>query len=292
MEFSELHIFETIHPNKEAENRFDNLIGIDSHKKILLDTLTYLLDKSKIDSWLKKHHPKGLKFFINNIKDPLVILSGEVGCGKTELANTVCTPLAKILDKRITLFETPSNIRGIGHVGELSARITESFESVLSKVSASNYAILIIDEGDDLATSRSQNQAHHEDRAGLNVLIKQIDLIKRSSKNIVVILITNREQVLDPAFLRRATLHLKFERPNEENRTKVFKYIFQDVKLSEDVLKSLLKASERKIPFSYSDLINRVGVQALYKAISDNKSFNPASYLEILKKTEPTPLIS
>jgi SpoVK/Ycf46/Vps4 family AAA+-type ATPase len=116
-------------------------------------------------------------------------------------------------------------------------------------------------------------------------------LLKKEKKKIVVILITNRENVLDPAFYRRASLHLKFERPNRENREKIFKHIFQNVKLSESVLKELLSFSEKKPPYTYSDLIQKVGTQALFKAIELNKPFSPEIYLDTLNQTEATPLI-
>ena len=288
---SELELYETFHPNEVSINKFDNLIGIDSQKNTLLNTLNLLLNTKSIEVWKKKHHPRGLSFFDNYAKDPLIILSGEVGCGKTELANSIASPLAKKLDIIIKTYETPSNIRGSGRVGEISSRITEAFNIIKSKVVNDKLGILIIDEGDDLATSRSQNQAHHEDRAGLNVLIKQLDLLKKEKKKIVVILITNRENVLDPAFYRRATLHLKFERPNRENREKIFKHIFQNIKLNDSILKELLSSSEKNPPYTYSDLIQKIGTQALFKAIELNKPFSPEIYLDVLLKTEASPLI-
>jgi len=74
--------------------------------------------------------------------------------------------------------------------------------------------ILVLDEADDLATRRGQMQAHHEDRAGVNVLIKQIDQLSKAKAPITVIIITNRADVLDPAVVRRAALRLDFHRPD------------------------------------------------------------------------------
>ena len=75
----------------------------------------------------EKTSSKRVKLFDNYAKDPLIILSGEVGCGKTELANSIASPLAKKLDIIIKTYETPSNIRGSGRVGEISSRITGNF---------------------------------------------------------------------------------------------------------------------------------------------------------------------
>jgi ATP-dependent 26S proteasome regulatory subunit len=92
-----------------------------------------------------------------------------------------------------------------GHVGELSARITEAFTQAKARAVAIGRGILIIDEADDLATGRSQMQAHHEDRAGVNVLIKQINQLSTGSPPIALIMIINRADILDPAVIRRAS---------------------------------------------------------------------------------------
>ena len=287
-----VELIESKHPNKNAEALYESLIGIDKQKDELTATLSFLFDKDRITKWQKVHHAKGLPFVERIVSEmPLVILSGEVGCGKSALANTVGTPVAKRLDTLLTCFETPSDVRGGGRVGELSARVTSAFQQAKAKLRANECGLIIIDEADDLATSRSQNQAHHEDRAGLNVLVKQIDSISREKVNLVVLLVTNRLAVLDPAIIRRASLSLVFKRPNDEDRRKVFEYLFKGTKLENKELDKLVKVSRRNtVPFSYSDLINRVAKQAVFKAVLSDAPFSPAIYLEVLKDATPSPL--
>lgn len=288
-----LALIEKKHPDKKAEEIFDNLIGIDRQKDELVSTISFLFDKERIAKWQKEHHQDGLSFAERVIAEmPLVILSGEVGCGKSALANCVGTPVAKLLKKRLTSFETPSDVRGSGRVGELSARVTSAFQQATAKVKGDDFGLLIVDEADDLATSRSQNQAHHEDRAGLNVLVKQIDSISREKANLVVILITNRIKVLDPAIMRRASLHLIFKRPGDDERKKVFQYLFRGTKTTDKEIDKLVETSKRnKVPFSYSDLINRIAKQAVIRAVRQNIPFNSSIYLEVLKESNPSPLI-
>lgn len=290
---NELRLSETVHPNRSAKEDYDSLICIDKNKEKLLTALATLLDKQKVQQWLNKHHPKGLGIEKNLLSaSPLVILSGEVGCGKTALANSVATPLAEQLGCKIYQYETPSNIRGSGAVGEISNRITEAFESVKSKLGAEKKGILVIDEADDLATSRAQNQAHHEDRAGLNVLIKQIDLIAREHINLAVILITNRVSVFDPAVRRRTNLHLQFERPGQDELKTIFSFVLNGVKLKdEDVNELIAIASTREVPYSFSDLIQRAGKQSLYQAIKEDIPFDFEIYKSSLLAIEPSPLI-
>jgi AAA+ superfamily predicted ATPase len=291
----ELKLLESIHPNPAAESIFNNLVGIDDQKATLLNNLQLLVDKGKVTHW-HKHHHKGKLTFLSKIMDgsPLIILEGDVGCGKTVLANSIATPLAKIIDKRIKCFETPSNIRGGGKVGDISNRITQAFDAVKAQLGKADPGILIIDEADDLATSREQNQAHHEDRSGLNVLLKQIDSIAREGYLITVILITNRLSVLDPAIVRRATQIIRFDRPSDEQRGKVFEHIFDGHSLSAKELQQLIHASAPKkdVPYSFSDLIQKVGKQAIFKAIELDIPFSEKIYLEMLSSINPSPFLT
>lgn len=281
------------HPDNASQKAFDQLIAIDGQKAALLNSLELFFNKEKVDKWHKTHHSNKLGFFSNILSGtPLIILSGDVGCGKTALAHSVGTPLSNIINKRIVCFETPSNIRGGGHVGEIGNRITDAFTQVKKALKPGEMGILIIDEADDLATDRDQNQAHHEDRAGLNVLIKQIDLVSREKIELAVILITNRLKVLDPAVIRRAVQVIEFDRPGTESRKLVFKSIFEGTKVNDTDITDLVSASENKAtPFSFSDLIQKVGKQAFFLAIQSDRPFTKDIYLEVLKTTKPSPLI-
>ena len=289
----ELQLNEARHPNPVAQHNYDNLIAIEEQKSFLLNTLHLFFDTDRVSKWHKKHHHSKLAFFENIISGtPLVILVGDVGCGKTALAHTIATPLGKLIDKRVLCFETPSNIRGVGRVGEISNRITEAFTQAKSKVKGNDIGILIIDEADDLATDREQNQAHHEDRAGLNVLIKQIDSVGREKSNLAIVLITNRLKALDPAVVRRATQIVRFDRPDKEGRKEVFKYIFSGTEITSKDIDDLVKATERKdTAYSFSDLIQKVAKQALFKSIEEDKAFDKNFYLKILEKVQPSPSI-
>src|SRR5437016_9711391 len=110
-------LIESKHPDENAETVFESLIGVDKQKEELTTTLTFLFDKERITKWQKVHHGEGLPFVKRIVSEtPLVIFSGEVGCGKTALANSVGTPVAKRLDKRLPCFEPPSDVRGRGMV--------------------------------------------------------------------------------------------------------------------------------------------------------------------------------
>src|SRR5690606_8904361 len=125
---------------------FERLVGIEGHKDLLMDFLELTLRPEKFSAWIKNNHPDGLPFASElDFSSPLIILSGEVGCGKTALAGSVATPLGKRIDSRILVLETPTNLRGSGLVGEISKRITEAFSQARSSLINNNiqHGILI-----------------------------------------------------------------------------------------------------------------------------------------------------
>jgi SpoVK/Ycf46/Vps4 family AAA+-type ATPase len=290
---TEVRLIETIHPTREGMHEFDALFGIDALKEALVDELALILDRQRLQAWSSRHHAGGLGLLeISRSMLPLILLSGDVGCGKTALASCVATPVARDIDKRIVCLETPSDIRGGGHVGELSARITEAFTQAKGRAAAVGRGILIIDEADDLATGRSQMQAHHEDRAGVNVLIKQINQLAASPAPMALIMITNRADVLDPAVIRRAVLRLSFERPDDKARFAVFQRILRGTRATEAQLNELVKATAHNPAYTYSDLTDRIARLALRRASKADEPFSFYNLKAAIAEIEPSPLLT
>lgn len=285
-----VRLYTTKHPDKTAAERFDELIGIDEEKRDLLEYLLGILAPERFAAWERKHHPKGLAVLHRfERRPPLVILAGDVGCGKTELAASIGTPLAQAIQERVKAFETPSDIRGSGLVGELSLRVTAAFDAARQELGRDK-GCLIIDEADDLATSREQNQAHHEDRAGLNVLIKQIDALARDRVRLGVILVTNRFAALDPALVRRAHV-IRFSRPSREARRALFERLLGDL-LPKKNLEELLAATDRDVPFTYSDMVTRIVEPAVRRAIRDDVRLSVELLIARAKAVDPTPIFN
>ncbi len=151
--------------------------------------------------------------------------------------------------------------------------------------------ILVIDEADDLATGRSQMQAHHEDRAGVNVLIKQISQLARDSAPLAVIMISNRANVLDPAVLRRAVLSLHFARPGDEARALVFRRILDGTNPSEQQIRELVKLTHKQVPYTFSDLTDRIARPALRQAWKCDRPFGVEAVKLVIADIEPSPLM-
>src|SRR5258708_37336141 len=104
----------------------------------------------------------------------------------------------------------------------------------------SKISVLLVDEGDALAQSRELTQMHHEDRAGVNALIKGIDNLRRHNLPVLVILCTNRLSALDPAVKRRAAYVVTLQRPDASQRHALLSELLEGVVISEDELHQLV----------------------------------------------------
>src|ERR1051326_5690799 len=182
----ELFEHRVLYPDADARGRFGQLVGLDEHKSRLTKIVSLLVNPAGLEAWLERHHPDAVSV-INGVlrRPPLVVLAGDVGTGKSELAETVGDTVARQEKIEITLFPMSLSTRGQGRVGEMTQLLSAAFEHTVAEAkklkSASGKArgavILLIDEADALAQSREAAQMHHEDRAGVNALIRGIDRI-------------------------------------------------------------------------------------------------------------------
>ena len=195
-------------PDIDLKDRFDNLVGIDHQKDRLKKMLSTLVNPLGMRAWMEKFHPRA-----NNIietllrRPPLIVLEGDVGSGKTELAETIGDAVARQERMSITLYPLSLSTRGQGRVGEMTQLISSAFDFTIEEAKKlkslsgqiKGGIILLVDEADALAQSREFNQMHHEDRAGVNSFIRGIDHMGNGRLPIAVIMCTNRLGSLDPA---------------------------------------------------------------------------------------------
>jgi AAA+ superfamily predicted ATPase len=249
----------------------------------------------------KKHHKKASKVVSFVLKrPPLVVLEGDVGSGKSELATTIGDAVARQEKIDISLLPLSLSTRGEGRVGQMTKLISASFDYTIERAEklknksggARGAVILLVDEADALTQSRENAQMHHEDRAGVNAFIRGVDRIGNGKLPAAVIMCTNRLSALDPAVKRRAADILKFDRPNEEQRLTVLRESFQELGLSEEQLKEVVSAtggnSNREYGFTFSDLTQRLIPAIILDAYPDHP-VTAETALKISAKMEPTP---
>jgi SpoVK/Ycf46/Vps4 family AAA+-type ATPase len=298
-----LELFEDIveFPDKAAKLRYEQLVGLDATKEHLIKESRLLFNPHLISEWSMKHYGKEISLLSHFRKrPPLFIFSGDVGTGKTSLAESFGSEVARQEKMEITLYRLSLKSRGSGTVGEMTKLISSAFNTILSEgkkvmqngKKANNALILLIDEADALAQSRELAQMHHEDRAGVNALIRGIDTISTEHLPILVVMCTNRLSAIDPAVKRRASMIFDFVRPNEEQRHHILQQTFGDTGISGSDLENLVNATgpdgSRSYGYTYSDLMQRLLPSVLISFFPDRAiDFNEV--IRIAKETNPTP---
>lgn len=258
-------------PDPDARRRLARLIGIDLQIHRLERQLVTLLDPSGIDEWANKHGYAESTYLLETFKGrpPLVVLAGDVGSGKTELAETIGDSIARNLGIDITLLPLSLATRGQGLVGEMTRLLANAFQAVTSAAERLKSAtgkpkggiILLIDEADALAQSREALQMHHEDKAGVNALIRGVNRLSARGLPAGVVMCTNRLSALDPAIRRRAADIIEFARPTEAMRAALLGQALNGMGFSEANLKELAKLcgpnKKRDFGFTFSDITQK-----------------------------------
>lgn len=299
-EFDEL--FEQViqFPDPDMRKRLNQLVGLDSHKQTLTKVLSLLVNSSGISNWIKKHHPSA-----NSLVDivlrrpPLIVLAGDVGSGKTELALTIGDAIARQDNISISLFPLSLSTRGQGRVGQMTQLISAAFAYTVEKAkklkdasdASTGAVILFVDEADALAQSRENNQMHHEDKAGVNAFIRGVDNLASKKLPAAVIMSTNRPASLDPAIRRRAAEILNFTRPDSSERYSALQSPLTELGLDEKDIKLVVNLTGplngRAYGCTYSDLMQRLIPSIVLDAYPD-KAVHSKRVIEIARTFVPT----
>ncbi|OOV99505.1 ATPase [Pseudomonas sp. MF4836] len=289
------------YPDFEPQARLAKLVGLDDQKVRLTKILGLLVNSAGLTDWAKKFHP-GSEDLLETVlrRPPLVVLAGDVGSGKTELAETIGDAVARQEKINITLFPLSLSTRGQGRVGEMTQLISAAFDYTIEEAKklkssdgrARGAVILLIDEADALAQSRENAQMHHEDRAGVNAFIRGIDRIANAQLPAAVIMCTNRLSALDPAVKRRAAEVLSFGRPNDAQRRSVLTRRLARLGIPDIAFDELVRVTgpmEGNIPgFTFSDLTQRL-IPSIVLDAYPSQAINAGRAVRVATEMKPTP---
>lgn len=291
-------------PEPVRSARYKRLVGLDDHKARLRKEASVLADPSRIDTWARQHH--GLtgsnNVALTLLKDraPLLLFAGDVGSGKSALAESFGCDLAEQLGVGVTLYRLKLTTRGEGHVGEMTNLIGKAFSEVTNEAKMGRAAdgrllgitILVVDEADALVQSREATQMHHEDRAGVDAFLQGIDDFAGTGLPLLVVMCTNRLASLDPAVRRRAAAVFPFTRPDDTQRTQVLSDALAGYGLPPDAIDKLVIATGPRGAsspgFTFSDLTQRLVPTAILAAYPDNRLTSDL-ILSVAAAMDPTP---
>lgn len=296
-------------PNPQARQSYKELVGLDEIKTNLVNETHMLLVPQSVHQWSQEHYDEHLALVEDFLsRAPLIVFSGDVGTGKTALAESFPDVIARQAEMDMQLFRMSLTTRGSGAVGQMTTFITNAFQEVIDQAKSLRPSkgdekpqggiVLLIDEADALAQSREFDQMHHEDKAGVNSLIRGLDTLQSFSPRlpVLVLMCTNRDYALDPAIKRRASSVFQFSRPDYEQRLALLKDKLRGAGLSSETLKVLAERTgvqdEEGVPFSYSDMTQKLLPRILLEAFQEGSPIKRSHVLKVVETMDPTPPFS
>lgn len=282
-------------PSSVIEERAKHLIGFETKFQRIYGNLKLLLDQEGLKNWSKKFHNLELPV-ISQLLDryPLIILSGDVGTGKTVSAEAIADRVVRELGKEGFFLKLSTRVRGEGLHGQMGNLVNDAFAQLKNQAGKKRLAFLLIDEADAIATTRSTLQMHQEEKAAVNTLIQKIDEIRDLQGRAIIFMSTNRLHFLDEAIIRRAAVILEFERPTREERKELFIKSLEGIKFSQNELDELaeLTSPEKNngLGHSFSDIKLKILPEAVARCFPDQPlTFNILK--ETIRKIKPSPKI-
>ncbi|RCH54154.1 ATPase [Mucilaginibacter hurinus] len=298
--FSDLFEHTINFPDPDMHERYNLLIGLDQTKETLKKILGLLINPDGVNEWANKYHPNA-NLILNFVtrRPPLIVLAGDVGSGKSELAYTIGDAVARQQNIDVELFPLSLATRGQGRVGQMTQLISSAFEYTLERAKklkntsgkSRGAVILLVDEADALAQSRESDQMHHEDKAGVNAFIRGIDSLGNGKFPAAVIMCTNRPNSLDPAIRRRAAEIVYFKRPSDEARQAVLSDPLSELGFSQADIKIIVEMTgprnDREYGFTFSDIVQRLIPSLVLDAYPDS-AIDPKRAIAITESILPT----
>lgn len=228
---------------------WQDVIGMDEAKQEALEIVQLINDRAQLQR-IGGHILRGL------------LMLGPPGCGKTYLAKAIATE-AKLPFISMSGSEFVEMFVGVG-----ASRIRNLFKKARTLAEFDGGCIIFIDEIDALGARRGLDQGFGgttEHNQTLNQLLVEMDGLKEKDANIVIIGATNVPQgYLDAALLRPGRFDRKIyvDKPNLEDRVKIFEYYLNKVKFDSANIK-IDRLARITVGYSPADISNLVREAAL-----------------------------
>jgi len=188
-----------------------------------------------------------------------ILLYGPPGTGKTLLAKAVAT-------------ESEANFISIKGPEVMSKWVGESEKAVreiFRKARQSAPCIIFMDEIDSITPQRGSGNDNNATERVVSQLLTEVDGLSKL-KNVVVIMASNRPDIIDPAILRpgRTDRYISIDVPKQEARIEIFKIHTRTMPLNEDVnLAELAKLAEGFSGADIAAVVKEAGMLAVREFI-------------------------
>jgi len=177
---------------EEINVNWNDIGGCEDAKEAIIDAIELPYAYPDIYAFYKKKLPKG------------ILLYGPPGCGKTLIAKAAANSLSKRfgkewIDTGFILVKGPEILsKWVGmaesHIRELFLRARKHFEKTKCP------AVIFIDEAEAILPQRGTGRSSDVDKTIVPMFLSEMDGLETSYA--IVILATNRPEMLDPAAIR------------------------------------------------------------------------------------------
>ncbi len=231
---------------------WNDVIGMDEAKQEALEIVNLITDRAQ----LQRIGGKILKG---------LLMLGPPGCGKTYLAKAIATE-TKLPFISMSGSEFVEMFVGVG-----AGRIRNLFQQARQLAELEGGCIIFIDELDAVGAKRvaeSGSGGQTEYNQTVNQLLVEMDGLKEKDLNVVIIGATNAsETFLDQALLRPGRFDRKIyvDKPNLEDREKLFAYYLKKVKFDPNGVKidRLARITVGNSPADISNIVREAALIAV-----------------------------
>lgn len=228
----------------EAHDRYGAMGAVKVHKlpsvardEVILPDQTLRLLEQNVISFIK--HRDGLKKLGMAGKKGLLFY-GPPGTGKTHTINY----LASQLPRHTTLLVTAEQVGLLDHYFQLARFLQPT--------------MLVIEDVDLIARAREQMHGPCEESL-LNKLLNEMDGLREDTATLFV-LTTNRPEQLEAALASRPgriDQAIEFPLPDEEGRRKLIRLYAHGLEISEDLVNTIARKTDRATPAFIKELMRR-----------------------------------
>lgn len=198
----------------ETHVSWDDIGGLQKAKEQIIEAVE-----------LPHQHPDLFRRFGKRSKKG-ILLYGPPGCGKTMLGKATATALARIYNGNgsstgFLYMKGPEVLDK--YVGVAEATIREVFERARKHKKTSGYpAVIFVDEADAILGRRGSGISSDVERTIVPTFLTEWDGLEESAA--LMLLATNRQDMLDPAVMRdgRVDIKIHVDRPDYESAKEIF----------------------------------------------------------------------